>query len=70
MGAGAGAAQIGAAAGAQQAGAGAQQPWPFFMKLNRPASALFVLTQQTIKAAVKVIHFISGSPKFKNVLRT
>jgi hypothetical protein len=51
-------------AGAQQVlGAGAQQPSSFLSQLSRPASALFALMTQTIKAAVKLVHFIPVSPR-------
>jgi len=48
-------------AGLQQLlGAESQQPLFLLRKLNSPASALEALTEQTIKAAVKLIHFILG----------
>ncbi len=60
---GAGAQQEGSGAqhegsGAQHDGSGAQQPLCLWCP-NKPASAWLVQAQQIIKAAVKVIHFIS-----------
>jgi hypothetical protein len=61
---GAGLQQLGLAAGTQQLGAGAAQDGAQLASLsnrfNRPASAVPVPTQHANRAAITVIHFITG----------